>query len=188
MAFLGSPQENLLHRTLGVTLASQLICLEPPPREDFDSPPLVREKMVPSEYMLHLSLPSDGSETSLHQTLAKFVEGEVLSDFKWEQPDGTQALRRSLKRECIGALSDTLMLHLNRFRMNWETFTTVKTNSRFTFPHELDLFPYSQQGLSQGEAGTAGGGKAATVRPVSYYQQVCAMALPSPRNVFGGGG
>jgi len=44
-------------------------------------------------------------------------------------------------------LSDVLAIHLKRFRLNWEMMRTEKVNKRFEFPLDLDMFPYTKEGI-----------------------------------------
>ena len=121
---------------MGVTIANQLICLEDATLPIRDNPPV-------TEYCLSQELQS---ATNLEQSLENFVAGEILNDYKWDERDG--AALRTMKRQCVGGLQDVLAVHLKRFRMNWETWTTEKVNKRFEFPMELDMFPYTKEGLA----------------------------------------
>ena len=47
------------------------------------------------------------------------------------------------KRGLLNKLPKTVVMHLKRFEFNFETFMREKVNSRFEFPHELDLEPYT---------------------------------------------
>lgn len=78
-------------------------------------------------------------------SLDKFVEGETISDFLWEE--GKPRVNIT-KRQCISSLSGSVIFHLKRFELNFDTFLREKVNDEFTFPHTLDLYPYSREGLS----------------------------------------
>lgn len=49
------------------------------------------------------------------------------------------------KRTVLGKLPPNVMLHLNRFKMNLDTFQTEKVNTRFEFPSQLDLEPFTKE-------------------------------------------
>ncbi|CAM9938074.1 unnamed protein product, partial [Choristocarpus tenellus] len=49
------------------------------------------------------------------------------------------------KRTVLGSLPETLMVHLNRFQINLDTFQTEKVNTRFEFPTWLNLEPYTKE-------------------------------------------
>jgi len=55
---------------------------------------------------------------------------------------------RTLKRCCIAAVPDTLVVHLKRFRINYDTFLKEKINERLVFGHHLDLFPFTAAGVA----------------------------------------
>lgn len=59
----------------------------------------------------------------------------------------------TLKRTCLGSLPPTLVIHLKRFELNYDTFLKQKVNMRCEFPMELDVFPYTVEGLTAAEAG-----------------------------------
>eukprot|EP01038_Epipyxis_sp_PR26KG_P010058 gene10058-13518_t len=81
----------------------------------------------------------------LQFSLAKFVEGEQISDYQWEEG----AKRENItKRQCISELPDTLIFHLKRFELNFDTFRREKVNDSFPFPVELNMLPYTKEGLS----------------------------------------
>lgn len=49
------------------------------------------------------------------------------------------------KRTVLGKLPPNVVLHLNRFKMNLDTFQTEKVNTRFDFPTRLDLEPFTKE-------------------------------------------
>ena len=55
------------------------------------------------------------------------------------------------KRCCFQSLPATLVLHLKRFELNYDTFQKQKVNSRCEFPHVLDMYPYTLEGLRTGD-------------------------------------
>ena len=119
---------------MGVAVSSQLICL--------DDPQFKKENDPVTEYCLSQDVQGC---SGLYDSLDKYVAGEVLTDYKWDEKGGESC--RTLKRQCISRLSDVFVIHLKRFCLDWETFTTRKVNSRFEFPMDLDLFPYTSEGL-----------------------------------------
>lgn len=109
----------------------------------------------------------------VHEALDELVRGSLLDGFK---DDDTGEVVPVRKRTVFDALPNTLMLHLNRFEMNFETFQTEKVSTRFEFPHELDMYPYSREGVAWAEECAAVSDAAdAPERPYSqhpaeYYQ------------------
>jgi len=131
----GTPSQGFFTKALGVTIANELICLE-------DRTLPVRDNPPSTWYCLGLSL----GHNNLSSSLKELVAGDILNDYKWNEND-TKTVK-TLKRACIGGLNDTLVMHLKRFCMNWETMLTEKLNDRFEFPIELDMFPYTKEGLA----------------------------------------
>ena len=70
-------------------------------------------------------------------TLAKYYF-ETDSDYKVEGE-----IFEVIKRQMISVLPKVCIFHLNRFELNYVTFTREKINSRFEFPKRLDLSPYT---------------------------------------------
>ena len=75
---------------------------------------------------------------------------------EWEEVSGVQcdACNRKTTTRCaevIDAVADCVFFQLCRFSMNWETGTTAKSNARFEFPENIDLFPYSFDALAARE-------------------------------------
>ena len=80
----------------------------------------------------------------LEHSLAQFVEGEKISDYQW---DDTGPRVTISKRQCVSQLSDTLIFHLKRFELNFDTFRREKVNDAFSFPMHLNMLPYTKEGL-----------------------------------------
>lgn len=57
----------------------------------------------------------------------------------------------ALKRTCIKTLPHTLVIHLKRFELDYETMETFKIQERFEFPLTLDMFPFTSAFLLQKE-------------------------------------
>ncbi|KAG7672415.1 putative Ubiquitin carboxyl-terminal hydrolase 24 [Nannochloris sp. 'desiccata'] len=82
------------------------------------------------------------------------------------------------KRTLIGALPNTLMLHLKRFEWDYETYSRWKVKDRFEFPLKLDMKPYTVEGCAV-VAAAAGAARDATssasslankMHPDAYYK------------------
>jgi len=133
---------TLFKSTLGVRVASALICLDDPSQER-------REDAGTVEWALKLELTHGGG--TLQQSLDDFVSGEILSDFRWQ--DKGPSLR-TMKKTYVTSLADTLTIQLKRFQLNWETQLTEKINDRLEFPMDLDMFSYTKEGLDYAERAT----------------------------------
>jgi hypothetical protein len=54
----------------------------------------------------------------------------------------------TLKRCCFKQLPPTLVLHLKRFELNFDTMAKQKINSKCTFPTSMNLFRYTAEGMA----------------------------------------
>ena len=103
----GTPQEKLMN-TLQGTVVNQLIHKNK-----------MRERTEP-----FAGLTVEVKNTaSLEESLKKMIEGEVISDFKWQEEDKEGVNVK--KRPCIGEMPQTIMVAPNRFVFNFETFVQV---------------------------------------------------------------
>ncbi|CAN0473429.1 unnamed protein product, partial [Ectocarpus sp. 12 AP-2014] len=57
--------------------------------------------------------------------------------------------RDTLKRTCIARLPNVLFLHLKRFEFDMMEMRKVKVNDKCEFPMELDMRPYTKEGLAR---------------------------------------
>ena len=53
------------------------------------------------------------------------------------------------KATCLGHLPNTMILHLKRFDLDFQTFETVKLNNRMAFPLRINMFEYTKEGIEQ---------------------------------------
>ena len=58
----------------------------------------------------------------------------------------------TLKRTCAKELPRFLVISLKRFEFDFDRMVRVKLNDYLEFPVDLDMFPYTQEGLSRREA------------------------------------
>jgi len=87
--------------------------------------------------------------STLQQSLAALAEGDAVEDYRWEEEEGGESEKTTvLKRSCVSQLPDTMILHLRRFDLDYSTFETIKVNDRFEFPEELDMWPYTREGVA----------------------------------------
>ncbi len=60
----------------------------------------------------------------------------------------------TVKRMCFKKLPPVLAIQLKRFDYDWERETPIKFNDYFEFPRELNMEPYTVQGLAKAEGTT----------------------------------
>jgi len=53
----------------------------------------------------------------------------------------------TMKRVCLKTLPNHLIIVLKRFEFNYQTMQKKKIHDYCEFPNELDLEPYTQQGI-----------------------------------------
>ena len=101
-----------------------------------------------------------GGKTNLEDSLDLFVAGETFSGdnkieitIEPEEPGGEFVKRKvdAIRRCAIRSLPPILLIHLKRFEFDVETMNRRKLNDYFTFPSELDMFPYTEEGLREDE-------------------------------------
>ncbi|CAG9329496.1 unnamed protein product [Blepharisma stoltei] len=90
----------------------------------------------------------------LSEGLKSLVEGEILEADNAYLCEQCHIKVKALKRVSIKCLPNYLMLALRRFEFNFETMKPSKLNEYFEFPSELDMEPYTQEGLKNLENGS----------------------------------
>lgn len=77
-----------------------------------------------------------------------FVEGEMLDEYHCEPCDKKV---RAIKRCCLQRLPEVLVIQLKRFEFDLRNMSNVKLNDRLEFPVELNMEPYTVEGLARRE-------------------------------------
>jgi len=126
-ALKGTSRERLLQSVFGGRTCSQLVCKECGK---------VKNRI---EDFFNLSLTVKDIK-GMHDSLAKLVEGEVISDYECS---GCKKKVDVSKRTLIAQTPNVLIVHLQRIIFNFDTFQNDKINQFFDFPKHLDLKPYS---------------------------------------------
>lgn len=146
-ALKATSRKYLLQSVFGGQTCSQLICSECGK---------VKNRL---EDFYNLSLTVKDIK-GMHESLAKLVEGEVISDYECS---GCKRKVDVRKRTLIAHTPNVLVVHLQRIIFNFDTFQNDKINQHFEFPQILDLAPYSyyevmgQENRLKGEKGEADG-------------------------------
>jgi ubiquitin carboxyl-terminal hydrolase 9/24 len=91
------------------------------------------------------------NKKSLLEGLESFVAGEMLEGENAYQCDHCEAKVRAIRRVCLKHLPNFLIFALRRFEFDFETMNRVKLNDFCEFPLEIDLEPYTQEGLDRAE-------------------------------------
>lgn len=148
----GSPQEHLISQHFGGLQANELIgkgtCIHRSKRDE-----------------AFVILPLDVKDKkSILESLSSFVEGEPLEGENAYQCDHCEAKVSALKRSCILHLPNVLILALRRFEFNYDTMQRVKLNDYCEFPIDLDMEPFTLEGLEKDQS------EAESKHPEDYYR------------------
>mmetsp|Transcript_1676 Transcript_1676/g.5186 ORF Transcript_1676/g.5186 Transcript_1676/m.5186 type:complete len:1612 (+) Transcript_1676:2154-6989(+) len=149
----GEPEEKMFRHTFGGQLLHQIISQESDDRSERHEDYLTLSAKVQSK-------------RNLKESMEFFVQGDLLDgNNKWKTEGGEMVA--ALKRCCILHLPNILCLHLRRFEFDLETFENVKIYDRFEFPLDVNMYPYTREGLCEQEGTPV---DPTWRRPDDYYQ------------------
>ena len=132
----GSPQEQTINQHFGGKVANEIICKDCPHFSEREEP------------FMNVALQVKGKKT-VQESLEAYVTGDLLEGDNAFFCDKCDKKVAALKRACIKRLPRTLVLALKRFEYNFDTMQRVKCNDYCEFPMELDMEPYTQEGLKR---------------------------------------
>lgn len=84
---------------------------------------------------------------NIYESLSELIQGELMDGENKINCDVCQTKMATVRRTCIETLPKTLIVHLKRFDLDFQTFETVKLNSKMEFPLRLNLFKYVKEGI-----------------------------------------
>jgi len=100
-----------------------------------------------------LTLPLDvKTKKSIYESLESYVQGEVLEGDNAYQCDHCDAKVTAERRVSIRHLPNIMIFALRRFDFDLDTMNRLKLNDYCEFPMEIDLEPYTVEGLSRRDA------------------------------------
>ena len=82
---------------------------------------------------------------NVFDSFEQFITGETIEDYNCES---CQQKNSITKRTCLSYLPNVLIVHLKRIVFDLDTLMNQKINSRLEFPFELDMEPYTAEGLA----------------------------------------
>lgn len=88
-------------------------------------------------------------KANLQEALSYYVQGEQV---EWKCEKCGKVVEAALKRLSLKKLPNTLIIHLKRFDFNYETMLRAKLSNLFEFPMDLDMEPYTTEGIAKAEA------------------------------------
>ena len=83
------------------------------------------------------------NQRNLDDSLERFVAASTVSDYKCSNCEKRVDVS---KRTLISTLPNVLVVHLQRFTYNFDTFMNEKIHSRLEFPTNLDMSKYTEEG------------------------------------------
>jgi hypothetical protein len=157
----GTPQSKLMSRLFGGTYWNQIIC-----KHAGTDGPQGAGRIKGSTEAFHVIQLEVRHKLNVYDALNTVIKPENLSDYKW---DGYDSPMETDKRTCIKSLPNLLIFHLKRFEFDFNTFEKVKVNDLFEFPEELDMYPYTVEGLQAREEKGGAAANAERPHPADYY-------------------
>lgn len=125
-------------------------------------------RFVPAESgYAHAAQVEINNKASLEEALELYVQGERLVGDNQYRCDTCGSLVDTVKRSVPEALPPVLLVHLKRFEIDYATLTTKKITSFCSFPHHLNMLPYTKQGLAEREGGPPS--PDTPLQPPGYY-------------------
>lgn len=82
---------------------------------------------------------------TVFDSFEQFIAGETIEDYNCE---ACQQKNSITKRTCLSYLPNVFIVHLKRIVFDLDTLMNQKINSRLEFPFELDMEPYTAEGLA----------------------------------------
>lgn len=140
-AIKGTPQEKMIQQHFGGTYANELICKGCPHYSERSEPYLAVNLQVKNK-------------KSIKESLDALIEGEMLDGDNCYYCEKCDKKVPTLKRTCIKRLPKHLILVLKRFEFDYDTMQKMKVNDYCEFPEEINMEPYTQEGLARREKQT----------------------------------
>lgn len=135
----GTPQAKTVQDHFGGKFAGETICKGCPHSYEQRGEPF-----------LFMSLPVK-NKRSITEGLSTFIQGDMLEGDNAYHCEQCSKKVDALKRTCVKELPRYLILTLKRFEFDLDRMVRVKVNDYCEFPHELDMLPYTQEGLASKE-------------------------------------
>eukprot|EP00814_Leptocylindrus_danicus_P009486 CAMPEP_0116046932 /NCGR_PEP_ID=MMETSP0321-20121206/28569_1 /TAXON_ID=163516 /ORGANISM="Leptocylindrus danicus var. danicus, Strain B650" /LENGTH=3883 /DNA_ID=CAMNT_0003528673 /DNA_START=195 /DNA_END=11846 /DNA_ORIENTATION=+ len=87
------------------------------------------------------------NKSNIHESLSTFCEVDLMYGDNQVNCDRCKGKRDTVLRTAISHLPNVLILSLKRFDLDFDTFTTVKLNSRCAFGETLNMKQYTLAGI-----------------------------------------
>lgn len=108
------------------------------------------------------------SHDNINDSLAEFFKTELMDGDNKIRCEVCSEAKTTNRRACLGALPNTMVLHLKRFDMDYSTLETVKLNNKMAFPDRINMLQYTREGVDMREGATAGGDGTGSKEEIQY--------------------
>lgn len=88
---------------------------------------------------------------NIEESLEQLVEGELMNGDNKIMCEKCNTKKDTVRRTCFDVLPNTMIIHLKRFDLDFQTFETVKLNNKIAFPNRLSMFKYTKEGMEAEE-------------------------------------
>ena len=127
---------SIFSSTIGGSFADQKICKDCPHRYSREEP------------FTTLSVDIRNNQT-LKDSFEQYVKGDLLEGDNAYFCEKCGKKVDTVKRMCIKKAPPVLIIQLKRFDYDWERDCAIKFNDYFEFPFQLDIEPYTVDGLAK---------------------------------------
>eukprot|EP01084_Bolivina_argentea_P112617 200844_1 len=131
-----SPAEKMLAKCFGGSLLN------------VKTPKGCSHRTVCKEPFINLELIIRG-KGSIQNSLSALTEGELMQGANRVVCEDCGEKKDAIRRTCLGTLPNLLIIHLKRFDLDYTTFETVKLTDHCDFPLDLDMEPYTFEGIER---------------------------------------
>ncbi|KAK9879630.1 hypothetical protein WA026_006696 [Henosepilachna vigintioctopunctata] len=128
--------EQIMSKILGGSYSDQKICKGCPHRYSKEEP----FSVISVDIRNH---------SSLQDSMEQYVKGELLEGADAYHCEKCAMKVVTVKRLCVKKLPPILGIQLKRFEYDFERVCAIKFNDYFEFPRDLDMEPYTVQGLAK---------------------------------------
>ncbi len=131
-----SPAETMLAKCFGGSLLN------------VKTPKGCSHRTIRKEPFINLELIIRG-KGSIQNSLSALTEGELMQGENRVMCENCGEKKDAIRRTCLGTLPNLLIIHLKRFDLDYTTFETVKLTDQCDFPLDLDMEPYTFEGIER---------------------------------------
>lgn len=134
----GTPSEKTVQNHFGGKTANEIIGKD------------CQHKQERLEPLVSISLPVKNKK-SIFEGLETFIQGDELSGDNAWMCEKCDKKVDAVKRACIKRLPRFIFFTLRRFDFDFDKMMRLKVNDYYEFPHVLNMFDYTQEGLLKKE-------------------------------------